>query len=453
MNAISYVPGAGAPLADHPEYQELCALFSVGALDADEVDRLDEHLSWCSDCRSYLEHFTETSFAAMAGLAPTQAPEVSTEDSFDVNRAKTRLFDGISGEQGDGSFSSGPRVNLALAKVPAEPKDGAMRSHPPVLAIKRTFTQYLPYAAGFLLAVGLSLTIYWNGPRRQADEIKTTADRAQNDAATSREEVKALVQHRDALNARLLDQANALSRLQNQIAQLQRRISELEVDKGKAADYERRLAAAKNDLAKSLQESQTTIADLQRELAASRQQRTSDSLKAADLERRVEQLTASLKDEKQRIEQQDAALDQQSDLLAHDRDIRDLMGARQLYVAEVYDSDENGKPRKPYARVFYTRDKSLIFYGFDLDKQPGLRNAAAFQVWGRRGANRENALNLGILFQDSSTNKRWILKIDDPMKLQQIDAVFVTIEPKGGSSKPTGKPLLFAYLRIDPNHP
>jgi hypothetical protein len=31
--------------------------------------------------------------------------------------------------------------------------------------------------------------------------------------------------------------------------------------------------------------------------------------------------------------------------------------------------------------------------------------------------------------------------------------VFVTVEPVGGSQKPSKKPLLFAYLHIDPNHP
>jgi len=37
--------------------------------------------------------------------------------------------------------------------------------------------------------------------------------------------------------------------------------------------------------------------------------------------------------------------------------------------------------------------------------------------------------------------------------LAQIDAVFVTIEPNGGSHKPSSKPLLFAYLKVNPNHP
>jgi hypothetical protein len=72
---------------------------------------------------------------------------------------------------------------------------------------------------------------------------------------------------------------------------------------------------------------------------------------------------------------------------------------------------------------------------------------------GRRGADREQALNLGIFYQDNTAKKRWILKFDDPKTLEQIDAVFVTVEPNGGSHRPSGKPLLFAYLKVDPNHP
>ena len=41
----------------------------------------------------------------------------------------------------------------------------------------------------------------------------------------------------------------------------------------------------------------------------------------------------------------------------------------------------------------------------------------------------------------------------NPKTLAQIDAVFVTVEPNGGSPHPSGKPLLFAYLGIHPNHP
>jgi hypothetical protein len=56
----------------------------------------------------------------------------------------------------------------------------------------------------------------------------------------------------------------------------------------------------------------------------------------------------------------DKAINQQEELLAHDRDIRELMGGRDLYISEVYDVDGTGTTRKLYGRVFYTKGKSLV---------------------------------------------------------------------------------------------
>ena len=83
----------------------------------------------------------------------------------------------------------------------------------------------------------------------------------------------------------------------------------------------------------------------------------------------------------------------------------------------------------------------------------GLKRASSFQAWGRRGPDREQAINLGVFYEDSGAKKRWILKCDDPKTLEQIDAVFVTVEPNGGSHKPTGKSSSSPLLRVDPNHP
>ena len=140
------------------------------------------------------------------------------------------------------------------------------------------------------------------------------------------------------------------------------------------------------------------------------------------------------------LHDREATIEQQQELLAHDRDIRDLMGARDLYVAEVYDVERTGETKKPYGRVFYTKGKSLIFYAYDLDQQPGVKNASTFQAWGRRGPDWQQALNLGIFYVDNSSNKRWVLRFDDPKALAKIDAVFVTVEPNGGSQRPSKKP-------------
>jgi anti-sigma-K factor RskA len=68
-----------------------------------------------------------------------------------------------------------------------------------------------------------------------------------------------------------------------------------------------------------------------------------------------------------------------------------------------------------------------------------MKNATTFQAWGRRGPDRKQALNLGVFYEDNVSKKRWVLKCDDPKTLAQIDGVFVTLEPNGGSPSPSGK--------------
>jgi hypothetical protein len=164
----------------------------------------------------------------------------------------------------------------------------------------------------------------------------------------------------------------------------------------------------------------------------------------------VSELTQITRDREQALDQQQAQEAKQQELLDHDRDIRELMGARDLYIAEVHDVGGTGETDKTFGRVFYTKGKSLIFYAYDLDQETGLRTASTFQAWGRRGVDKQQALSLGIFYEDNASKKRWVLKFDDPKALANIDAVFVTVEPSGGSHHPSGKQLLFAYLRVNP---
>jgi hypothetical protein len=147
-----------------------------------------------------------------------------------------------------------------------------------------------------------------------------------------------------------------------------------------------------------------------------------------------------------------ARLKSDEEYLASDRDIRELMGARKLYIADVFDVDSRSLTRKPFGRVFYTEGKSLIVYAFDLDHQQDLKNADTFQAWGQR-EDRGRPLNLGIFYMDSESNRRWVLRVDDSTQLAGIDTMFVTVEPHGGSRRPTGKPFLYASLRKEANHP
>jgi TolA-binding protein len=197
---------------------------------------------------------------------------------------------------------------------------------------------------------------------------------------------------------------------------------------------------------------QAKLGEVQKALEAATAERAEASSHATALEGKVNELTERISEREQALDRKETEVAKEQELLEHDRDIRELMGARELYMADVHDVTKAGTS-KTYGRVFYTKGKSLIFYAFDLDAHPGVQNASSFQAWGRRGPDRQQARNLGIFYEDNVSKKRWVLKADDPKTLEDIDAVFVTVEPNGGSHHPSGQPLLFAYLRVGPNHP
>jgi hypothetical protein len=223
---------------------------------------------------------------------------------------------------------------------------------------------------------------------------------------------------------------------------LRRQASEL----SEAREENAAIAGERDGANRRLQQAVESLAKMKASLDGLREERASEILRTASLETRIGDLSARVKEGEEK-----GAQDEQ--FLASNRDIRELMGARDLYIADVFDVDPDGHTEKPFGRVFYTRGKSLIFYAFDLDRQHSVRNASTFQAWGRHGIDDNRPLNMGIFYLDSETNRRWVLKFDDPEALARIDTVFVTVEPKGGSREPRGKPLLLASLKSQPNHP
>jgi archaellum component FlaC len=240
-----------------------------------------------------------------------------------------------------------------------------------------------------------------------------------------------------------------LDGLRSELHGFEGRSNELVEQNGKVEDSLRLASAQRDALGSKLRETEQAYQDLQSQISSLRAERDHAVAETASLEGRISELSAANHDQERTIRE-----DEQ--FLASDRDIRELMGARKLYIADVFDVDSGSHTRKPFGRVFYTQNKSLIFYAFDLDRQPGFKDASTFQVWGQKDTAQgqiARPTDLGILYLDSATNRRWVLRLDDPRQLAQIDAVFVTVEPHGGSQKPTSKPFLYALLRKEANHP
>jgi peptidoglycan hydrolase CwlO-like protein len=259
-----------------------------------------------------------------------------------------------------------------------------------------------------------------------------------------------------ALEARLTDlharldrkQAEA-NRLAEQLKNTEQQIAEVSAT---SLSVGKRLSDAvqqRDSLNAELQGAQQKLQSIQAELVNLRSERETAVLRASSLEAKVNELTAENGDHQRRLKDAEQYLES-------DRDIREMMGARKLYIADLFDVDSRSNTRKSFGRVFYAQGKSLVFYAFDLEPPSGIKNAS-FQAWGKKetaeGVHQQAPRSLGILYVDSELNHRWVLNCDDPKQLAEIDAVFVTVEPEGGSRKPTGKPLLYALLRKEVNHP
>jgi hypothetical protein len=420
------------PPNPHEEFESLCALSTTGELTADEWVALEEHLGHCEACREakrQYERVVSGAIPAMAAESTSEPDDVSAPGSWSIEEAEAILMDSLRAEPAPSSATSISPTSplwwkhvrryaiaalILLACCVGGNRIGVLRGRGSGDAIAPAVTA-VPNARPRLNPPGTA-------PLPQPEKKTASAD----------EQTAALRERARTSQLEVVGLKDKLTRAENELAKRSASLDQSLQDRA--------------ELGKELAQAQASAQSLEARLTAVGNQTSQDAAERIGFKTRIEDLNTSLGDK-------DKEIAEQQELLQHDRDIRNLIGARNLYIAEIYDVAKSGDTQKPFGRVFYTKGKSLIFYGYDLDQQKGVKNASTFQAWGSRGADRQHAVSLGLLYEDDAGQKRWVLKFNDAQTIAKIDAVFVTIEPEGGSAKPSGKPLLFTYLRLDPNHP
>jgi hypothetical protein len=429
----------------HEDFLELSALAAGGNLSEAERDRLREHLAGCPQCSEAAAQFQEIVDEAIPRFAPELTTELPLDTSFPQERAEEEF-----------------QKRLAREKVRErqESEANAARLSPLIVQRSRSFRQqferydlWLPLAASVILCATLGILSYRTGKSRGIEWARAEEQsRPSIEAARDGSSVSTL----QTLSSRPAQSAasdSVLAELRHQIAQ---KSSELERLKTEVAsqratfaatvDDKRTIAEERDRLLMKVSADEAVLRETEEKLQKLEQERTEYAVHTASYETKIADLSASL-------DERDRQIAEQQDLLAKDRDIRELIAARDLYITEIYDVARNDDTRKAAGRVFYTKGKSLIFYAYDLSETPGVKQASTFAAWGQRGSDWRQASKLGIFFEDNATKKRWVVKSNDRRALDQLDAVFITAEPDGGSERPTSKPLLFAYLKVPANHP
>lgn len=408
----------------HEYYEELCALLPIGQLSAEEYQELTEHLRLCAGCR----HATDD-FSVILDKLPVSDAEVD-EGTLSELQAKSYHERFLKRAVAEGVPFTG-----AITRAEIHPR----KFHWPRISLISALA-----AACFTI---LLLSIQVHRLSHQADDSgarlvpATTADQAVTPAllrGRGEPDLSTLQSKIAVIEVQAADQQGRIAELEKQL-----RDSEMTADSTKQNTL--RIAA-------QLSRADTQASDTNRQLAATRAQL--DQLRAEKNDEDVALVSQQFKinDLQSELKEQETAAERERQLNAAAKDVRELMGARNLHILDVSDVDSNGRSNKSFGRVFLVEGKSLIFYAFDLGDR-GNPEKVSFQAWGQLEGHQTRPKSLGVFYVDDHTEKRWVLKVNDPQKLAAINSVFVTVEPLGGTNRPTGKRLLYAFLGTLPNHP
>jgi len=435
----------------HEHFEELCALAASGLISEPDFVELRDHLQQCADCQSTYNEFIDLIHDKLPLAHPDVVGSSKRPDFVSTQASYQERF--LARARKEGIAVSGEPVHVTAGRRWREWFLPGLRH-----------TQLATLAVAVLLVVGvLSYGLYQSNARyrklasNQADLVKQLS--LQGAVSTVLEDNKPPVLPPDDAvpipgPAVAPDRATEveLARVRSGQADAEERAKVLEDQAGKVALELAALRAQSEQTSVSREEVQKKLKDaeqlaniLKENLQEIRQARSKDSLTIAAQDVEIQKMSERLNEQAEMLEQDKA-------LLEASRDVRDLMGACSFHIADVYDVDSKGKNQRAFGRVFYNEGKStLIIFAFDLNDRTAAKRNASFQVWGKRGPAQAPTHSLGLLRIDDQKQNRWVLRFEDQRVLAEIDSVFVTVEPPGGSEKPTGPQFLNAYLDTNPN--
>ena len=430
--------------SSHAYFDRLCAMAAVNEISAEENVRLAEHARTCGVCRKAIQQYqqiaAQTYAEALLEMDATEAAGEVAVPAREQQRAKEALLAQVEGTIHLPLSGGETRRVRRTGKV-------LTRSH---------MSAWAGWAVAAALLVALSgESVQYRMAKRRSREVDLRTASLQKEIEELRGELGRVRSSSQTTGPKAVTTVEGLETKKLQAANESLRKSLEGTEKARHQD------------ASELAQLQERVRLLQSSLDVLQASSAGLEAERAGLSEKVSNLTAELRksrEEMARVSTRNEELSQQAltkvryaerqqKLLATDRDIRDILGARTLQMIDVYDVSSEGEFERAFGRIFYTEGKSLIFYAFDLDQQKGLKRGAVFQAWGQKGEGKQVPRSLGTFYMDDPAQNRWVLKVDDSKALSRIDYVFVTDGSRKEGVRPKGKPLLSTSLTTAANHP
>jgi hypothetical protein len=421
-------------MQNHEYFRELSALAAIGQLSSEEERELMQHLIDCESCREASEgyaHVVQHQLPQadpirwrLKSLVPKGAPDADVRDRF-LARARAE------GAEFTADVEEACRPGRRFRFWPEWHWQTVLAS----AAVTALVVMGLSAIELRERKAPVSPSNYTDADMRWAQEQKALQGRI----ATLEETVQ-------ASSAKLAEAERSASTDRGSLAKMQSQLAAAEDEAHKLQSDLEKTRSEYAELADADKQKDAVVANLRVQNEKEHKENAANLSKVIIEEAHIRELNDTL-------EQQGSNFERERELMTASTDVRQLMGARNLHIMDVHDTDGAGKSAKAFGRVFYAEGQSLIFYAFDLPSGKLTPARYTFQAWGQKESVSHSVRNLGTFAVDDHEQHRWVLKVNDPKLLKGIDSVFVTAEAMGDTGEPRGKKLLYAYIVGEPNHP
>ena len=420
----------------HDHFEEICAAASIGHATPEELLELEQHVAECEPCRA--AYFEYLNLASQQFAAANENPKLSSEEAQESLNSElfTRRF-----------FERAEREGIQFSIAVDQEVRQLSPLSPPAVWRRPWRIPAQAIAAVVLVGAALSAGYFYGRGSFNRGLKATNLVVPVTPVASPDRRITELMAANSALEEEIRGVTAELGRAKNEFSASEANLHVAAQDREKLASDRDALEANLESVQAELAESEKVAVNAQQESAKLKDRSSASEAALVADQVKMQDLTAELAEKS-------ALLDQERQLLALGHDVSDLMGARNLHIVDVVDTDPHGKSRPAFGRIFFTEGRSLVFYAYDLNDAKVQKTNYQYRVWAKQEGGDKQVRNLGIFYSDDKAQRRWVFKCSDPKILNEIDSVFVTLEPSDSDpTRPQGQNLMYAYLRGQPNHP
>ena len=362
---------------NHERFRELCCLAVHGQISDDEQAQLNRHLAGCPDCREARSEFESIALIDLPALKSRQSDKIVDQSLAGMDEDRLLADVLLLGNRAMHDANARVHENVSATRTGSTWKFGFSDLLAAAALVALTFMVIHSLRLSTKLDARAPVSPIAPGGATPVLAVKEPPLEGDSEVKARQEDLRA-EKMLEVTRARLSQEISSLEHLEQDYRAMQARATAAEDQLAQKGHQLSAQAAELNAAKESIRSAEARVVGLQAQLLDA-----TTTMKSAEEQRNQ---VASLEATAEHVSSTSASL--------RDSEARELLGARDLHIMDVYDTDRNGKRSRTFGRIYYVNNKLLLFYAFDLSDREK-RRPIAFQAWGYQQPDSNEPESLG----------------------------------------------------------